>query len=52
MSDPGFDAAARCLQSPLASMRRFREYMNIAGLALRDDKKLVDKTTKGTQIHA
>jgi len=26
--------------------------MNLAVLALRDDKKLVDKTTKGTQIHA
>ena len=28
------------------------ETMNVAGLALREDKKMVDKITKGARMHA
>jgi hypothetical protein len=43
----GHDAANR------ATVRQYRpEAMNVVGLALREDKKLVDKITKGARMHA
>jgi len=43
----GHDAANR------ATVRQYRpETMNIVGLALREDKKAVDKITKGARMHA
>ena len=42
--------AACSARSPLCG--DFAREMNIFGSALCDDKELVDKTTKGTQIHA
>jgi hypothetical protein len=33
-------------------VKRYRpEEMNVVGLALRDDKKVVDKITKGARMH-
>ena len=47
MFKTGHDAANR------AAVKRYRpDEMVIAGLALRDDKKLVDKITKGAKMHA
>src|SRR5258708_16191840 len=47
MFSTGHDAANR------ATVRQYRpEAMNIVGLALREDKKTVDKITKGTTMHA
>jgi hypothetical protein len=46
MFSTGHDAANR------ATVRRYRpEAMNIVGLALREDKKTVDKITKGATMH-
>lgn len=46
MFSTGHDAANR------AAVRQHQpEAMQIAGLALRDDKKLVDKITKGARMH-
>jgi hypothetical protein len=43
----GHDAANR------ATVRQYRpETMNIVGVALREDKKVVDKITKGARMHA
>jgi len=43
----GHDAANR------ATVKQYRpEAMNVVGLALREDKKLVDKITKGARMHA
>ena len=42
----GHDAANR------ETVKRYRpEEMNVVGLALRDDKKVVDKITKGARMH-
>lgn len=47
MFTTGHDAANR------AAVRQHPpETMNVVGLALRDDKKLVDKVTKGARMHA
>ena len=47
MFGTGHDAANR------ATVRQYRpEAMNIVGLALREDKKTVDKITKGATMHA
>jgi hypothetical protein len=47
MFSTGHDAANR------ATVRQYRpEAMNIVGLALREDKKTVDKITKGATMHA
>ena len=47
MFKTGHDAANR------AAVKHYRpDEMVIAGLALRDDKKLVDKITKGARMHA
>ena len=46
MFKTGHDAANR------AAVKRYRpEEMRVAGLALREDKRLVDKITKGTRMH-
>jgi hypothetical protein len=43
----GHDAANR------AALKQYRpEAMNVVGLALREDKKLVDKITKGARMHS
>jgi hypothetical protein len=43
----GHDAANR------ATVKQYRpEAMNVVGLALREDRKLVDKITKGARMHA
>jgi len=43
----GHDAANR------ATVRQHRpETMNVVGLALREDKKVVDKITEGARMHA
>jgi hypothetical protein len=43
----GHDAANR------ATVRASRpETMNVVGLALREDKKIVDKITKGAKLHS
>jgi len=47
MFTTGHDAANR------AAVRQYPpDAMNVVGLALRDDKKLVDKVTEGTRMHA
>ena len=47
MFTTGHDAANR------AAVRQYLpEAMNVVGLALRDDKKVVDKVTKGARMHA
>jgi hypothetical protein len=47
MFGTGHDAANR------STVRQYRpEAMNIVGLALREDKKTVDKITKGATMHA
>ena len=47
MFKTGHDAANR------AAVQQYRpEEMTVVGLALRDDKKLVDKITKGARMHA
>jgi hypothetical protein len=47
MFSTGHDAANR------AALKQYRpEGMNVVGLALREDKKLVDKITKGACMHA
>ena len=47
MFSTGHDAANR------AAVRQYApEAMNVVGLALRADKKLVDKITKGASLHA
>jgi hypothetical protein len=43
----GHDAANRA-----AVKQRLPETLNVVGLALREDKKLVDKITKGARMHA
>ena len=43
----GHDAANRA-----AVKQHLPETLNVVGLALRDDKKLVDKITKGARMHA
>jgi hypothetical protein len=46
MFKTGHDAANR------ETVKRYRpEEMNVVGLALRDDKKVVDKITKGARMH-
>src|SRR5262249_7739518 len=46
MFSTGHDAANR------AALKQYRpEAMNVVGLALREDKKLVDKITKGARMH-
>ncbi len=36
-----------------AAVKRYMpDAMNVVGLALRDDKKVVDKVTKGARMHA
>jgi hypothetical protein len=46
MFSTGHDAANR------AAMRRYvPDEMNVVGLALREDRKLVDKITKGARMH-
>jgi hypothetical protein len=47
MFETGHDAANR-----EAVRRRTPAEMKVVGLALRDDKKLVDKITKGATLHA
>ena len=47
MFKTGHDAANR------AAVRQYRpDEMSVVGLALRDDKKTVDKITKGAKMHA
>ena len=47
MFSTGHDAANR------ATVRQYRpEAMNVVGLALREDKKTVDRITKGATMHA
>ena len=47
MFSTGHDAANR------TALKQYRtEGMNVVGLALREDKKLVDKITKGARMHA
>lgn len=47
MFETGHDAANR------AAVQRYQpDEMDIVGLALRDDRKLVDKITKGAKLHA
>jgi hypothetical protein len=47
MFSTGHDAANR------AAMKQYPpETMDVVGLALREDKKVVDKITKGAQMHA
>ena len=47
MFSTGHDAANR------ATVKRYApEAMNVVGLALREDKKIVDKITKGAKMHA
>jgi len=43
----GHDAANRAAVKQYAP-----DAMNVVGLALREDKKLVDKITKGARMHA
>jgi len=43
----GHDAANRA-----AVKQHLPETLNVVGLALREDKKLVDKITKGARMHA
>lgn len=46
MFETGHDAANR------AAVKQYRpEEMNVVGLALREDKKTVDKITKGAKLH-
>ena len=46
MFSTGHDAANR------AAVRKYpTEALNLVGLALRDDKKTVDKITKGAKMH-
>ncbi len=46
MFETGHDAANR------QAVRRYRpEEMDVVGLALRDERKLVDKITKGAKLH-
>ncbi len=47
MFSTGHDAANRAAVKQYAP-----EAMNVVGLALRDDKKMVDKITKGARMHA
>ena len=47
MFETGHDAANRA-----AVKRRRPEEMSVVGLALREDRKLVDKITKGVRMHA
>jgi hypothetical protein len=47
MFTTGHDAANRATVKQYAP-----EAMNVVGLALRDDKKIVDKITKGARMHA
>jgi hypothetical protein len=47
MFSTGHDAANRA-----AVKQHLPETLNVVGLALRDDKKLVDKITKGARMHA
>lgn len=46
MFSTGHDAANRAAVKQYAS-----QALNIVGLALRDDKKIVDKVTKGAKMH-
>lgn len=47
MFTTGYDAANR------AAVKQYPpEAMNVVGLALREDKKVVDKITKGARMHA
>jgi hypothetical protein len=47
MFSTGHDAANR------ATVKRYApDAMNVVGLALREDKKIVDKITKGARMHA
>jgi len=47
MFSTGHDAANR------AALKQYRpEAMNVVGLALREDKRLVDKITKGARMHS
>ncbi len=46
MTTTGHDAANR------AAVRQYPpKAMNVVGLAVREDKKLVDRVTKGTRMH-
>ena len=47
MFTTGHDAANRAVVKQYAP-----EAMNVVGLALREDKKIVDKITKGARMHA
>jgi hypothetical protein len=47
MFSTGYDAANRAVVKQYSP-----EAMNIVGLALREDKKLVDRITKGARMHA
>ena len=47
MFSTGHDAANRAAVKQYAP-----EAMNVVGLALREDKKVVDKITKGARMHA
>ena len=47
MFSTGHDAANRATVKQYAS-----DSMNVVGLALREDKKIVDKITKGARMHA
>ncbi len=47
MFSTGYDAANRA-----AVKQHTPENMNVVGLALREDKKVVDKITKGARMHA
>jgi len=47
MFSTGHDAANRA-----AVKERDPESLNVVGLALREEKKLVDKITKGARMHA
>jgi hypothetical protein len=46
MFETGHDAANRATVKQYAP-----DTMDVVGLALRDDKKLVDKITKGARMH-